>query len=58
MLQSFHGEGDSNDLKHGLREKERHPVELGLVHRVRRHSGKGRTHDFLVAIATDEGGRK
>jgi hypothetical protein len=42
-------------LKHMLRKKEWHPVELGLVHRARRHSGKGRPHDFLVALATGEG---
>lgn len=42
-------------LKHMLRKNEWHPVELGLVHRARRHSGKGRPHDFLVALATGEG---
>lgn len=42
-------------LKHRLRQIEAGKAELGLAHKARRRSGKGKPHDFQMATAADEG---
>lgn len=42
-------------LKHRLRQMEGGKAELGLAHKARRQSGKGKPHDFQMATAADEG---
>lgn len=42
-------------LKHRLRQMEGDKTELGLAHKARRQSGKGKPYDFQKATAADEG---
>lgn len=45
-------------LKDRLRQMEESKAELGLAHKARRWSGKGKPHDFQMATAADEGRKR